>query len=118
MQPVMLDIFRKDATRDTLDDYKAKFLDTDAASERLLKKLLMSSSIMAPLVTFVRRKTDYTIADRNAVMAKASRKGSVPDKEANGDIIEGLRSQSDPRSEEPYHCKSSTLSIEKSSCEA
>lgn len=69
-----LDILRKDVIEETQDAYRAKLFKNDAVADRLSKKLLSSSSLTAPIATIVRRRTDTTIADQNAVFAKASKK--------------------------------------------
>lgn len=57
----MLVMLRKDVIEETLDAQIAKRFDTDAASKRLSKRLLTSSSFMAPITTFVRRKLNTTM---------------------------------------------------------
>lgn len=54
----MLQLFRKHVIEDALDAHITKFLDTDAETERLPKRLLTSSFLMAPIVAFPRGKMD------------------------------------------------------------
>lgn len=56
LEQVRLDLLRKAVLCEMLDAYIAKFIDTDAAADRLWKKLLTSSSFMVPIATFVRLK--------------------------------------------------------------
>lgn len=107
MEQEILDLLRKKVIGETLNAGIAKFFDTDAAPVRLSKKLLTSSSFMALITTFVRRKTDSAIADQKCRLAMASKKEAVPDLEAYDDIIETPPSRSDSGSEEPQHSRPS-----------
>lgn len=55
-EQVMLYLLRKDVMGETLEAHISKSFDTYAAADRLLKKDLTSSSFMALIATFVRRK--------------------------------------------------------------
>lgn len=103
----VLDQLRKEVVGETLDVHIAKFLDMDAAADRVSKKLLTSSSLMAPVVTFVQRKSDTAIADKGTEFTKASKMEPVIATEIYGDIVEELPSQYDSGSEEPNSRRSS-----------
>lgn len=60
----MLDLLRKDIIRETLEAHKAEFINTDTVANGLWKKLIASSSLMQPIATFVRHKSDTTSEDK------------------------------------------------------
>lgn len=73
VEQILLDLLPKDVIGDTLEAHIAKFLDTDEFTDRVQKKLLTSSSFMASIATYVHRKTNTAIADRNIVFTKTSK---------------------------------------------
>lgn len=97
----MSDLFRNDFMGETLNAHKTKSFDTFAAADCLSKKLLISGSLMAPIETFVQRKTDSAIGEKKRVFAKASRMELARAMKPNGDIIEEPPGQSGAGSEEP-----------------
>lgn len=52
----------------------ARYFDTNAASEGFSKRLLTSSSSMAPIAVFVRRKTDTTMQNKKYSVVNVSKK--------------------------------------------
>lgn len=70
---VTLDLLRKDVIRETPGAHIANYFDTDAAAEGLSKRMLTASSLMGPIATFVRRKTDIPMENRNYSVAYASK---------------------------------------------
>lgn len=70
----MLDVLREEGIKETMDAYVVKFFDTNVAAGNLSKNLLTSSSCEALISTFLRRKTDSTIADQNTVTCKATKR--------------------------------------------
>lgn len=53
----MLGLLREEVIDDTQEAHIANFLNTIVAGDKLPKRVLTSSSIMAPIARFVRRKT-------------------------------------------------------------
>lgn len=88
-------IFCKEVIGETLDSHIAKFFDSYVATEWLSKQLLILSSFMAPIATFVRRKTRINLSNENKVFAKSSKMEPVAATEACSNIIEEPPSQSD-----------------------
>lgn len=70
---MMLDLLCNDVLEDTLDAHTAKFSDIDAATDRVSRRSLMSTTFMAPITKFVRRKTDTTKEEKysNALDTKS-----------------------------------------------
>lgn len=58
VEQVMLNLLRKDAISETLVGHNTKFVNAEAATDRLSDKLLTWSSFLAPIATFERCKTD------------------------------------------------------------
>lgn len=73
---IMLELFREDVIGETLNTHISRCFDTCAATDRLSKKLLTSSSFMTAISTIVRHKTDTAIEEQNWVRAKASMSNS------------------------------------------
>lgn len=64
VEQVVLDLLREEFTGDILDTQNAMYLNTNAAANSLLKKLLASTSFLAPVGKFVRQKTDSPLQIR------------------------------------------------------
>lgn len=60
-EQAMLDLLHKEVIRESLDAHKEKLFDTNVAANRLSQRLLISKSFMAPIATFLRRKSDTTM---------------------------------------------------------
>lgn len=90
----MLDLLQNDVTGRILDTHIAKFFDTCAGIDRLLKKLFTLSSFMAPITTFLQRKTNTTIDDKYIVVAKVSKMEPMAGREVCGSVIEEHPGQS------------------------
>lgn len=103
----LLEPLHKDVMSKTLEVHIAKFFEISAAADRLWKKFMKSSSFMAPIATFVPRKTDCAKADQNTLIAKASKREPVVATEAYGDNIEEAPSWSDSGIEETHRSRSS-----------
>lgn len=88
VQQVMLDLLRKEVICKTLNAHFAKFFNREAATYRPSRKILTLSSIMAPVVPFVRRSTDSAIADRGNVASKASKSEQVSTNEMYIDVMD------------------------------
>lgn len=73
VEKVVLDLCRNEVIGKTLDAHIEKAFNTYAATGRLSKKHLSSSSFNAPIRTFVECKTSTAIADKNIVFAKSSK---------------------------------------------
>lgn len=71
VEQVMLDLLCKEVICETLDTKIAKCFDMEAATDRLSKRILTSSLFVLAFATFMRRKTDSTIADKGNAAAKA-----------------------------------------------
>lgn len=106
-EQVLLDPLRRVVPGETLHTHIERFFDTDVACNWILKKLLTSSSLMTPIPTLVRRKTDSYITGQSTVLTKASKKEPVALTEEYGDNIRSLLSQSDSGGEE-FHCSRSS----------
>lgn len=65
----MLDLFREDRIRETLDAYIEKHFDTNSATSGLSKSSLPSSSFITQIVTFVRREADIAIQHKQYSVA-------------------------------------------------
>lgn len=78
VQQVRSNVFRKDVIGEILNDHVAKVFDTNAATARLSKELLASSSCVAPIATFEQHKTDPFIAGKITVISKTSKMELVP----------------------------------------
>lgn len=63
MEQDVLDLFQNDVIGKPVDPHIAKIFDTNAATDRLSKTLLTSSSFMVPILMFVQRKTNSGLAD-------------------------------------------------------
>lgn len=61
---MILELLQQGVIGDTLDANIANTFHSDAAAERLSKRLLTSITIIAPTVTFVRGKTDTAMEDK------------------------------------------------------
>lgn len=85
---MILNLLRNEVIGKPLDAHVAKFADAEVAANVLPKRMLISSYHMAPLPTFVRRKTDSAIADKRIVSRKAPKKEQVPDVETYKDVNE------------------------------
>lgn len=90
-----LDLLRKELLGKTLDADVSELFDLDAAADRLSKRLLTSSSFIAPIDTFVDRESDSSISDKNKVFAKASIMKPAGAMEVIGDIVKDPPRQSD-----------------------
>lgn len=58
VEQIMLDLLFKDVIGECFDAHIAKAVDMDEAAEGFWSRLLSSSSLMAPIATFIRQKTD------------------------------------------------------------
>lgn len=94
---VMLDLCHKDVIGDTMDAHIAKFLDTNAAADRLSQRLLTLSTFMSPLVTFMRRKIDTAKEEYSTAFLT---KDPINTVERNKDVTDSLPSRSDSRTDE------------------
>lgn len=63
-EQIILDLFREDVLDKMLDTHMAKYFDMNAAGEGLLRRLLPSTSSMAPLASFVWRKTETAVNEK------------------------------------------------------
>lgn len=70
VKQMILDWLHTNATGVTLKIQIPEKVNTEAAAGRRCKKLLILSSFMAAISTFVRCKTDSTIADKGTVVTK------------------------------------------------
>lgn len=104
-EQLMLDLLRKDVIGEKLDRHIAKFFDTEAATDGLSKKLMTSSSFMAPIATFVSRRPDSAIADMGTAAAKASKIEQFDAIEIYNDVIDSPPSRLESESEGPPRIK-------------
>lgn len=88
MVQVILEVLRESVIGKTLDVHVAILFDNNAATDMLSQELQTLSSFMAPIATFVQRKTNTTIVDRNLVITKASEMETMTAKEDYGKVIE------------------------------
>lgn len=102
----MLELLRRNLIENTLDADFAWCLSTGAAAESLSKRLLTSSSVMAPMATFVRCKMDVAIVSLKYSVAFASNE-LMDTVEPYKDGSESLQSCRDSRSDDPPGRKSS-----------
>lgn len=92
---------RKKVISQSMDCVIPKLFHTNTAADRLLKRLLTSISLLAPIATLVRRRTDSAFTDRSSVAPKAPKKELKEATDAYGNFIGKLKSRSDSGSEEP-----------------
>lgn len=83
-----MDFLFKDVISETMDAHIAKFSDTEAAADWPLKKLLTSSSFIAPTATFLRCQTDSGIAEDGSVPTKSSKREQFTAVATYQDIID------------------------------
>lgn len=102
----MLDKLCKDVVGESLNAHIAKFLNTDAAADVFSKRSLISSSFMAPIATFLRRKTDTAMEDKKYSTASTSEE-PINTVQAFNENSESLPSRSDSLSDEVSRRKSS-----------
>lgn len=105
VEKFMLDLLCKNFISETFDAHVAKLFYTDAAADRVPKKLLTPRSFMAPTATFEQRKPDTAIENKNKVLAKASNVDLVAATEVYGEIIKEPPSRSDSGSEQPHRTR-------------
>lgn len=64
VEKVMIDLLRKDATRNTIEAHIVKFLETKIVAEKFSKKLLTSSTVVVLILMFARHKIDTVIVTK------------------------------------------------------
>lgn len=69
----MLRLLRKNVTGEMLDTHVTKVLDTYAATSRVLRRLLVSESSIAPVATYVLHKSDAATEERKPSTTFASK---------------------------------------------
>lgn len=106
VEKVLLDLLRGHIIGKALDARKARFFDTNVASNWLSGNLLRSTSFMTLIMTLVQHETNFAIRDGNKVLTHASKKRLVPATQAYGDIIEEPPSQLDYGSRKPDRSRS------------
>lgn len=74
VEKVVLDMLRELVIKETLGAHIAKYLEIAAAAGGLLKRLLTSSSLMAPTATLNRRKTDTAMKKIRSTVSPLRRK--------------------------------------------
>lgn len=67
VEQVVFDLIRQDVIGETLDKHISAYLDTENAADKVCDKLLSNNSFMTPIATFVKRKTNETIAAERVV---------------------------------------------------
>lgn len=72
VEQLMLNLLQKSVIGISFDSHIAKFFHTYEAFPVLSKRLLASSSFMAPIATFARRKTDTAMNEKKISFADAS----------------------------------------------